>query len=145
MQKVKNELDSIVLALREKGYEPLTYYVRGSEKFTTDDYLIKLDGGEIYSLHHSRFLKRSTDPRGYCVSITHNSHLLRKTIQRFMWEHMNGPTPKGHRVEHINGNIADNVFSNFVLRPIQKKEKRSRILHKKVKRLQVLLNSIEAA
>ncbi len=115
--KLQNDTESISLALREQGYEFIVYYTReGAHRNVSDSYLLNPTTVKMFSLHTFSFLKTYSATGGYhCMTLCHKDHQLTRQVHKLLWEHVNGPAPKGMQVDHINDDRTDNRLENLQL------------------------------
>lgn len=57
-------------------------------------------------------------------------------VHRLIWEHVNGPIPKGMHIDHINGVKSDNRLVNLrMVTPLENMQNRDRLQREKRKTL----------
>lgn len=113
---MSDDRSSIIVALRERGYDFLRYYVRRTELHVSDSYLFHPTEIRVFSLHTMAFLKQCPQKSGYLhVALCHNGHRLDRQVHQLVWNHCVGPIPEGQEPDHRNDVRSDNRIENLQL------------------------------
>ena len=85
---------------------------RPKEILSAPGYYVDADG-EVYN-HRGRRIAQQVTEKGYCrVHLQVNGKTKSKSVHSLVAEVFIGPRPKGLQIRHLDGNKANNCFSNL--------------------------------